>query len=176
MGFVSRFELSGQHVECQCSSSSPIYWLREMNAALVGLDIFLSSEANDIFYIILGVGRLTSVEFNFIFPWTTTTNSYLQIEHIFCHLLLALNEWNKQDSSHLYHNTKQHWFIFQALNHTNVLRVAGITIFATCGNFSFLCRSCVLLHPHYNTHLFYLSSFQVAFLVPILSPTLEAIV
>ena len=124
------FELSGKHVEYQCSLSSPINWLREMNAAFVGLDIY--------YY-----------------------NNY--------------NKRNKQDSSHLHCNTKQQWFIFQALNHTNVLPVAGTTIFATCGNFTFLHCSFVLLHPHYNTHLFYLSSFQVAFLVPILSPNQEAI-
>ena len=104
-GFVSGFELYDKYVDCQCSSSSPINWFREMNVALVGL------------------ARLVSVDFMFIFPWTTTTNS------------LGLNEWNKQDSSHLYHDTAQLCFISHALNHTKVLPIAGTTIIATCGGF-----------------------------------------
>ena len=77
------------------------------------------------FVVVPGV-TLTSVRFNFI----------LQIDHILRHLLLALKEWNKQDFSHLYCNTKEQWFIFPALNHTNVLPVAGTTIIATCGGFA----------------------------------------
>ena len=70
VGFVCIFEFPGKHVEYTHKSitSSPInFWLREKNAAFVGLDNFLSSEANLILNIVLGVDTLTGVGLNYIF-------------------------------------------------------------------------------------------------------------
>ena len=169
-GFAYLFKISGKHVEhkCRSISSSPIkFWLREMNAVFVGLNIFLSSEANDIFHIVLGVSTLNGVALNSILSCTTTTDFYytkkiyLQHDNEFC-------VWHKQESYNMYCNIEQQWFIFQALNHEIVLPVAGTTILVTCGGCSstFLHYGCLLLYPHYNTHPFSLLSTSIQWKQP----------
>ena len=176
-----------------------------MNAVFVGLNNFLSSEANVILNIVLGVGTLNGVGLNYILSCKTTADFnyvkklYLQRQNkeqvikmfpieltfkagdtigtrldltSFRQLLLAIKEWNEQELYNLYCNIEKQWFIFKALNYEKVLPAVGITILTICGgcSFTFLCRSCVLLHPHYRTHPFSLLPFQVEFLVLNLYP------
>ena len=65
-------------------SSSPInFWLRKMNAAFVGLDNFLISEANVILNIVLGVGTLNGVGINYIYPARPLLISILSQNYIY---------------------------------------------------------------------------------------------
>ena len=165
-----------------------------MNAAFMGFDNFLSSEVKAILNIDLGIGILNVVGLDNIFSCKTTTvcnvdpgfhiskcgkdkNNFCDIKvrlelNFFCQLLMAFKEWNEQEFYNLYCNIEEQWFIYNTLNHEKVLPDASTTILATCGgcSFTFLCRGCVLLHPHYRTHSFSLSLFQVEFLVPNLYP------
>ena len=137
-----------------------------MNAVFVGLNNFLSSEANVILNIVLGVGTLNGVGLNYILSCKTTADFnyvkklYLQRQNkeqvikmfpieltfkagdtigtrldltSFRQLLLAIKEWNQQESYNLYRDIEKKWLIFQAFNHEKVLPAAGTTILLSYG-------------------------------------------